>query len=110
MRLAVFAAIFCLSACASDKLSLAPPPGVDFSGQWKLNDADSDDPTHLMQAASGQAAAPGSTRSGGSGGQGGRGGGRGGAPPGLGNPGAMAPVPPSMSAVGAGLRWPGKHL
>jgi len=109
MRVAVLAAIFCLSACASDKMSLAPPPGVDFSGKWKLNEADSDDPTHLMQAASGQAGAAG-TRSGGSGEPGGRGGGRGGnTPGGLGNPG-IGPATPSMSALGAALRWPGKRL
>jgi hypothetical protein len=108
MRVAVLAAIFCLSACASDKMSLAPPPGVDFSGQWKLNEADSDEPTHLLQAASGQGAA--GTRSGGSGGQGGRGGGgRGGSTPGLGNPG-IGPATPSMSALGVALRWPGKRL
>jgi hypothetical protein len=25
-----------LAACASEKLALAPPAGVDFSGTWKL--------------------------------------------------------------------------
>ncbi|MGO9933881.1 MAG: hypothetical protein ACLPV8_19000 [Steroidobacteraceae bacterium] len=112
MRVAVLAAVIFLSACASDTQSIAPPPGVDFSGQWKLDEADSDDPTHLTQAASGQAGAPGSTRSGGSGGQGGRGGGggRGGAAPGLGNPGLIGPATPSMSALSAALRWPGKRL
>src|SRR5271167_3456720 len=116
MRVAVLAAVILLSACASDQLSSAPPPGVDFSGQWKLDEADSDDPTHLTQAASGQAGAPGSTRSGGSGGQGGqggqggRGGGRGGAAPGLGNPGVIGPATPSMSALSAALHWPGKRL
>jgi hypothetical protein len=110
MRVAVLAAILCLSACAGDKLSLAPPPGVDFSGQWKLNEADSDDPTHLTQAASGQAGG-GNARSGGPGGQGGRGGGRGGGnTPGLGYPGGIGPATPSLSALGAALRWPGKRL
>ncbi len=70
MRLTVLAAVIFLSACAGEQQSSAPPAGVDFSGQWKLNAADSDDPTHLAQAASGQA---GGTRGGGSGGQGGRG-------------------------------------
>jgi hypothetical protein len=111
MRLAVFAAVIFLSACASERQSSAPPPGVDFSGQWKLNAADSDDPTHLAQAASGQAAGTRSGGSGGPGGQGGRGGGRGGGnAPGLGNPGAIGPTTPSMSALGEALRWPGKGL
>jgi hypothetical protein len=108
MRFAVFAAVIALSACAADRQSSAPPPGVDFSGQWKLNAADSDDPTHLMQAASGQAAG---ARGGAAGGQGGRGGGRGGGnAPGLGNPGAIGPGTPPMSALSEALHWPGKGL
>jgi hypothetical protein len=106
MRLAVLAAVIVLSACATDSQTSAPPPGVDFSGQWKLNAADSDDTTHIMQAASGQA---GGARGGASGGQGGRGG-RGGNAPGLGNPGAIGPATPPMSALGEALRWPGKGL
>jgi len=111
MRIAVFAAVIILSACAGEPQSSAPPPGVDFSGLWKLNAADSDDPTHLAQAASGQA---GGARSGGSGGQGGqgggRGGGRGGGSPGLGNPGAIGPATPPMGALSEALHWPGKGL
>jgi hypothetical protein len=107
MRFAVFAAVIVLSACATERQSSAPPPGVDFGGQWKLNAADSDDPTHIMQAASGQA---GGARGGASGGQGGRGGGRGGNAPGLGNPGAIGPATPPMSALGEALHWPGKGL
>src|SRR5271165_4329535 len=115
MRLAVFAAVIFLGACAGEQQSSAPPAGVDFSGQWKLNAADSDDATHLAQAASGQG---GGTRSGGAGGQGGGGGGGGrggggrggGNAPGLGNPGAIGPSTPPMSALGAALRWPGKGL
>src|SRR5271154_6901574 len=107
MRFAVFAAVIFLSACASEQQSSAPPPGVDFSGQWKLNAADSDDPTHLAQAASGQAG----TRNGagGGGGQGGQGGGRGGgrgggSAPGLGNPGGIGPATPPMNALSEALR------
>jgi hypothetical protein len=114
MRFAVFAAVIFLSACASEQQSSAPPPGVDFSGQWKLNSADSDDPTHLAQAASAQAGAArggGSGGQGGQGGGGGRGGGRGGGnAPGLGNPGAIGPATPPMSALAQALRWPGKAL
>lgn len=107
MRLTVLAAVTFLSACAGEPQSSAPPAGVDFSGQWKLNAADSDDPTHLAQAASGQA---GGTRSGGSGGQGGGGGRGGGNAPGLGNPGGIGPSTPPMSALSEALRWPGRGL
>lgn len=103
MRFAVFAAVIVLSACAAERQSSAPPPGVDFGGQWKLNAADSDDPTHIMQAASG-------ARGGASGAQGGRGGGRGGNAPGLGNQGAIGPATPPMSTLGEALHWPGKGL
>jgi hypothetical protein len=115
MRFAVFAAFIFLISCASDRLALAPPPGVDFTGTWKLNEAESDDPMHLTQSASNPAAA-GSSAGGGSGGQGGPGGaggrgGRGGpGAGGLGNPALMGPVVPSFGAVGEGLRWPGKLL
>src|ERR1700727_3186330 len=56
MRVAFLAAVVFISACASDGLNLAPPPGVDFSGHWQLNVADSDDPVHLLQLANSQAA------------------------------------------------------
>jgi hypothetical protein len=117
MRLAVFAAVIFVSACASERPSSAPPPGVDFSGQWKLNAADSDDPTHLAQAANAQAAGTrtggpgGPGGGGGGGGGGGRGGGRGGGnAAGLGNPGAIGPATPPASTLGEALRWPGKGL
>ena len=48
--LVVVLAVMCLAACASEKLEQAPPAGVDFSGSWKLNVADSDDPQRLIQA------------------------------------------------------------
>ena len=102
MRVAVLAAILSLTACATDSTHLSPAPGVDFSGHWKLNAADSDDPMHLLQVASGQA--HGSIDN-----AGGAGGGRGGAP-GTGIPRVFAPQTPSMGALGAGLRWPGKLL
>jgi hypothetical protein len=105
MRLAVFAAIIIsLSACASDRLSLAPPRGVDFTGQWKLNEADSDNPLRLQQTANEQAA--GTENTGGSGGRGGRGG-RGAS---QGYPGLMPPATPSMGALGEAVRFPGKQL
>ena len=105
MRVVVLAAaIIALSACASDDLRLVPASGVDFSGQWKLNAADSDDPMHLLQTANGQA--PGdSGNPGGRGGRGGRGGSQG-----LGAPTLIPPATPSIGALGEGLRFPGKQL
>jgi hypothetical protein len=102
MRIAVLAAVILVSACASNGLSLAPPAGVNFSGHWKLNEAESDDPLHLLQTANAQAsAASGDT----SGGRGGSRGGRGGASS---YPGIAAPATPSMGALGEALSWPGK--
>ncbi|MDP9008894.1 MAG: hypothetical protein M3N91_09365 [Pseudomonadota bacterium] len=102
MRVAVLAAIIALSACVSDGLSVAPPSGVDFTGHWKLNEADSDDPLHLLQTANGQAAGNGGT-------SGGRGG-RGGRSQGLGPPSVIPPATPSMGALGEAFRFPGKQL
>ncbi len=102
--------LICLASCASEKLAQAPPAGVDFTGHWKLNEADSDDPQRLMQAQIDGPPGQNSTSGGpggGSGGRGGRGGGRGG-PGGLGGP--MGPAMPSAGAMGEGLRWPGKQL
>ncbi len=102
MRVAILATLVLLGGCASEGLKLAPPPGVDFSGHWKLNPADSDDPMHLLQIANGQAQG----NAGGSGGRGGHGGGGGqGA-----YPGAAPPATPSMGVLGGSLRWPGKQL
>jgi hypothetical protein len=108
MRIVVALAVLCLAACASEKLEQGPPPGVDFTGHWKLNEADSDEPQRLILAPTD---VPGQSGSGGgTGGQGGRqGGGRGGpGSMGYGVPGG--PVMPSLNALGEGLRWPGKQL
>src|SRR5580704_16771163 len=111
MRLIVIAAVVCLAACASEKLAPAPPAGVDFSGRWKLNEADSDDPQRLIQAQIDGPAKGQSTSGGGSGGsRGGRqGGGRGGAG-GMVPGGPAGPVMPPVSVMSEGLRWPGKQL
>jgi hypothetical protein len=99
---AVLVSILILGACADDKLAANPPSGVDFSGQWKLNEADSDDPQHLAQAANGTAANSNNSQ------QTSRGRGRGGAG---GMPGRyQGPVAPAMGLMGASLRWPGKAL
>lgn len=109
MRLVVVLAVMCLAACASETLGQAPPVGVDFSGRWKLNIADSDDPQRLIQAQFNTTPADqNGSPSGGSGGRGSRqGGGRVG-PGGPGGPGG--PVMPSVSALHEGLRWPGRQL
>ena len=104
MRIALLVALSCLSGCAGEKLALAPPTGVDFSGRWKLDEADSDDPMRIVQSqltARGRGA---STGSGGRRGQGGRAGGNDGAP------GMGAPSLPAVGALSEALRWPGKEL
>jgi hypothetical protein len=109
MRAAVFMAALLLGACASDRLSISPPSGVDFSGKWKLDEADSDDPQHLAQAASPKtpltdpngATIPQPQRGGGQ-----RGGPRGG----RGMPGVIGPIAPPVQAMGPPLRFPGKDL
>jgi hypothetical protein len=114
----LFVGVSLLAGCASQPLAVMPPPGVDLSGHWKLDEADSDDPQRVMQA---QIFGTDSTSpSGGSrGGRRGRGGQGGGGPGGGGGngPGGGAaqgdggpPALPSASVVGAGLRWPGKLL
>jgi len=105
MRLAVVLAVVLLAACASEKLAPAPPVGVDLSGHWKLNEADSDDPQRLLQsqlAAATASAGPGGAT--GSSGAGGQARGRGGPA------GPYGPVIPSVTALDEGLRWPGRDL
>ena len=116
MRVALLVALMCLSACVSEKLALAPPSGVDFTGRWKLDEADSDDPLRVSQSQmkdTGPGASGGSGSSGGGRrGQGGRGGGqggRGGAPAG-GYGGAAAAPLPGVGTLSEALRWPGKEL
>jgi hypothetical protein len=106
MRVALLAAVVFITACASEGLSLAPPAGVDFSGHWKLNVADSDDPMHLLQIANAQAAAAADNT--GNSGRGGRGGGRGGQ--GTGYPGLIPPATPSVGVLADASRFPGKEL
>ena len=103
MRVAILAAVILLSACASNDMALAPPPGVDFSGRWKLNAADSDDPMHLLQIANAQASAAADNANGG--GRGGRG--RGGA---AGYPALIPPATPPVSVLAEATRFPGKQL
>jgi hypothetical protein len=105
MRFALLAAVVFMSACTSEGLRLAPPPGVDFSGHWKLNVADSDDPMHLLQIANAQAsAAADNTGNSGRGGRGGRGG------QGAGYPAMIPPATPSVTILADASRFPGKEL
>jgi hypothetical protein len=107
MRVAFLAAVVFISACASDGLRSSPPSGVDFSGSWKLNAADSDDPMHLLQIANAQAASAADNTGNSGGGRGGRGG-RGGQ--GGGYPAVMPPATPSVGVLAEGTRFPGKQL
>jgi hypothetical protein len=89
-----------LAACASEQLTSKPPPGVDLSGHWVLDEADSDDAQRLMQSQLTAATAnpTGSGQTGRS--QGPRGAG----------PGVIGPVMPSVTVLDEGLRWPGKDM
>ena len=106
MRIAMVMAAVVMAGCASDKLAVAPPAGVDLSAHWKLNEADSDDPQRLLQSqlanATAAAGPGGSTGSGGRGGRSRGGGGYAGGP--------LGPAMPSVLALDEALRWPGKDL
>jgi hypothetical protein len=93
-----------MAGCADDRLAAAPPAGVDLSGHWTLNVADSDDAQRLMQSQI--AAATAGVTGGGAGGSGGnRRGGRGGIPAG-----PAGPMMPPVAVVDESLRWPGRDL
>jgi hypothetical protein len=53
MRAAFLLLIALCAGCATDRgLATSPPHGVDLSGHWRLNVADSDDPLRLTQSLS----------------------------------------------------------
>lgn len=107
MRWALWVGICALAGCASKQIASAPPPGVDLSGHWILNVADSDDAQRLMQSQI--AAETAGVNSGGTtGAPGGRQGRRGGLGAGPGGPGG--PVMPSVAILDESLRWPGRDL
>jgi hypothetical protein len=101
MRIAMLAGACILAACASSGLAPAPPPGVDLSGRWTLDEADSDDAQRLLQsqlkAATENASGSGQTPSR-----------RGGARPS--GPTALGPVMPPVMVLDEGLHWPGKDV
>jgi hypothetical protein len=100
MRMAMLAGACILAACASDRLAIAPPSGVDLSGRWTLDEAESDDAQRLLQsqlaAATANASGSGQTPT--------RRGARGAAPA------AVGPVMPPVTVLDEGLRWPGKDV
>src|SRR5271165_1466106 len=105
MRSGVLLAAALLAACATENLAITPPAGVDLSGRWQLDEADSDDPMRLMQAQLAISTAnAGPSGPSGSGGQRGQQGGRGASPA------AMGPIIPSVTVLDEALRWPGKSL
>jgi hypothetical protein len=109
MRATLLLLIALSAGCATESdLASSPPPGVDLSGHWRLNVADSDDPLRLAQAmASGnttsQDQGPGGTQ------RSGRNGRNSGS-----NPGApMRVVPPvsiSAAVMADLLHWPGTEV
>jgi hypothetical protein len=112
MRAHWILAVTILTGCASEKLALAPPAGVDLSGHWKLNVADSDDPVRLSQMRNMPGAMGSGGAAGGSGGSGGGRRGRGGQSGGAGGPsqaGAGPSIPPVASFAEV-LQWPGVDL
>jgi hypothetical protein len=109
-RAAIAAVLLAMSGCATNGLSLEPSKGVDFTGRWDLNVADSDDPQHLLLAANAQAAAASNANSSqGQRGGGARGGGRGGSG---GAVGYQAPPPPTpaINVLSEAFVWPGKKV
>jgi len=113
MRFGLIFALLVLSACAGERLAMAPPQGVNFSGNWRLNEADSDDPMRVASSQTAGSSTDPTNSGGGQGGQGSRGSGRGGRSGPAGGVGAGAPLGPAMPGVTAlsdGLRWPGREL
>jgi hypothetical protein len=104
MRWALMVCVGAVAGCAGGQLASTPPAGVDLSGHWNLNLADSDDAQRLMQSQI--AAATAGVNSGGATG-GGRQRGRGGG--GL-AAGPTGPQMPPVAVLDESLRWPGRDL
>ena len=66
MRWSLMLGVCAFAGCASGQLASTPAAGVDLSGHWTLNLADSDDAQRLMQSQI--AAATAGVNSGGAGG------------------------------------------
>ena len=50
MRWGLMVGVCAIAGCAGNQLASTPPAGVDLSGHWNLNLADSDDAQRLMQS------------------------------------------------------------
>jgi hypothetical protein len=105
MRWGLIVGVCAIAGCAGSQLASTPPPGVDLSGHWNLNLADSDDAQRLMQSQI-AAATAGVGAGGSTGGGAGRQRGRGGMPA----AGPAGPVMPSVAVLDESLRWPGRDL
>jgi hypothetical protein len=101
MRIAMVMGVCLIAACAGGNLATAPPAGVDLSGHWTLNEAESDDAQRLMQSQLIAATATNNNQSGASGRR---------RSQVVGAQGPVGPVMPSVSLLAEGLRWPGKSL
>ena len=105
MRWGLMLGVCAIAGCAGNQLASTPPAGVDLSGHWNLNLADSEMRSASCKARSRRrppAWTP-EVRPAGGGRQRGRGGGILPAGPG-------GPVMPSVSVLDESLRWPGKDL
>jgi hypothetical protein len=92
-----------MTGCAGNQLAAVPPSGVNLSGHWNLNVADSDDAQRLMQSQI--AAATAGVTGGGASSGGGRRGSRAGLPYA-----PTGPMMPSVTVLDDSLRWPGGDL
>jgi hypothetical protein len=100
MRIAMVVGVCLIAGCAGGNLASRPPAGVDLSGSWKLNEAESDDAQRLMQSQLKAATATNNNAGGASGRRRSQ----------LGPQGPIGPVMPPVSVLADGLRWPGKNL
>ena len=115
MRSVWIIAALLIAGCAHERLAASPPPGVDLSGHWRLNAAESDDPQRLvgLLAGFGDAAAPDAPSGDGPGGADRRGGDEDGAGPRGGGREAganAAAAPISIGALAVAMQWPGTDL
>ncbi|HUX74321.1 MAG TPA: hypothetical protein VMV25_10575 [Steroidobacteraceae bacterium] len=110
MRAAWILTSLIIAGCAHQPLAAVPPAGVDLSGHWRLNSADSDDPQRLVQSIGGGAGADAADQdNGGGAGDSGEGDDR--------RPVAQRRGPAngeratmSFGAIGDALQWPGNDL
>ncbi|HVC01115.1 MAG TPA: hypothetical protein VND80_02825 [Steroidobacteraceae bacterium] len=102
MRAGLIFATLLIAGCAHERLALAPPAGVDLSGHWRLNAADSDDAQHLVAILGSADESP----------AGGDGDADGSAQAGRQRVSAAPPVPvhASVGEIAEAMRWPGKDL